>query len=137
MLHRPDGTFDCDLDENFHSQAVPNTCPVEGVSSFYLVIDKSVGLKARIYYPATATDAQGATTATLSILDFFARALSQDPFSVIVFFHNGSFVHSSFSMAIYDQLCCRLVSLSSGAIIVIVSYHRELEHRWSCTYDDG
>jgi gibberellin receptor GID1 len=138
MLRRPDGTFDRDLDENFDSRAVPDARPVEGVSSFDLVIDKSVGLEARIYRPAAAaTDAQGAAAATLSILDFFARAPSRDPFPVIVFFHGGSFVHSSFSTAIYDQLCRRLVRLSRGAVVVSVNYRRAPEHRCPCAYDDG
>jgi gibberellin receptor GID1 len=139
MLRRADGTFDRDLAEYLDRRVPPNARPAEGVSSFDHVIDPSTGLEVRIYRPAPANNAgpaQGAAAVTLPILDFFTGAPSQDPFPVILFFHGGSFAHSSSSTAIYDQLCRRFVRLSNG-IVVSVNYRRAPEHRYPCAYDDG
>ncbi|KAL0458028.1 UNVERIFIED_CONTAM: Gibberellin receptor GID1B [Sesamum latifolium] len=55
---------------------------------------------------------------------------------VIIFFHGGSFVHSSANSAIYDTLCRRLVNTCKAAV-VSVNYRRSPEHRFPCAYDDG
>ncbi|RWV99550.1 hypothetical protein GW17_00037540, partial [Ensete ventricosum] len=64
------------------------------------------------------------------------RPPSPDPFPVIIFFHGGSFAHSSSNTAIYDSLCRRFVSLC-GAVVISVDYRRSPEHRYPCAYDDG
>lgn len=103
MLRRPGGTFDRDLAEFLDRRVPPNARLVEGVSSFDHVIDQSVGLEVRIYraVPNNGAGAEGAAAVTLSILDFLTGAPSPDPFPVIIFFHGGSFAHSSSSTAIY------------------------------------
>ncbi|GJN14229.1 hypothetical protein PR202_gb01024 [Eleusine coracana subsp. coracana] len=135
MLRRADGTFDRDLAEFLDRRVEPNARPADGVSSFDHVIDSSIGLAVRIYRPANVP-AHGAAAVTVRVLDFFAGTPSPDPFPVIIFFHGGSFAHSSSSTAIYDQLCRRFVKLSGG-VVVSVDYRRAPEYRYPCAYDDG
>ncbi|CAN6333106.1 unnamed protein product [Urochloa humidicola] len=136
MLRRADGTFDRHLAE-YHDRCVPPDARAQdGVSSFDHVIDPSVGLEVRIYRAAAANADAGAAAVTLPILDFLTGAPSPDPFPVILFFHGGSFVHSSSGTAIYDKLCRGLVRLSKG-VVLSVNYRRAPEHRYPCAYDDG
>ncbi|CAA6654185.1 unnamed protein product [Spirodela intermedia] len=109
--------------------------PVDGVISFDVIIDRSTNLLSRVYRPAPAgPDASlAAPAAFLAEID---RPLSAAPVSVIVFFHGGSFAHSSSNSAIYDSLCRRFVSMC-GAVVVSVSYRRSPEFRFPCAYDDG
>lgn len=143
MLRRPDGTFDRDLAEYLDRRTPPNAHPAEGVASFDHVIDNSVGLGVRIYRAVAPApnananaNANGAAAATLPILEFLTGAPSADPLPVIIFFHGGSFAHSSSSTLIYDHLCRRLVKLSKG-VVISVDYRRAPEHRYPCAYDDG
>ncbi|KAF0926384.1 hypothetical protein E2562_024110 [Oryza meyeriana var. granulata] len=138
ILRRADGTFERDLGEYLDRRAPANARPVEGVSSFDHVIDQSVGLEVRIYraVDGDAAGDEGAAAVTLPILKFLTDAPAAEPFPVIIFFHGGSFVHSSASSTIYDSLCRRFVKLSKG-VVVSVNYRRAPEHRYPCAYDDG
>ncbi|KAJ3676526.1 hypothetical protein LUZ60_003938 [Juncus effusus] len=132
MLRRPDGTFDRNLAEFLDRRVSANASPINGVCSFDLLIERSTSLLVRIYKPAS-NDPQPATS---SLLEALSRPASPDPFPVIIFFHGGSFAHSSANTAIYDSLCRRFVTLC-GAVVISVNYRRAPEHRYPCAYDDG
>lgn len=124
MLRRPDGTFDRHLAEFLDRKVPSNVSPVNGVISFDLPLDRPTNLLARIYRP------------TSSFADLHLPP-STSPFPVIIFFHGGSFAHSSANSAIYDSLCRRFVSLVGPAVVVSVNYRRSPEHRYPSAYDDG
>ncbi|XP_074576816.1 gibberellin receptor GID1C-like [Curcuma longa] len=131
MLRRPDGTFDRHLAEFLDRKVPPNATPVNGVVSFDVLIDRSNNLLARIYRPAPATAA-----GYVPFLTDLYEPPSTDPFPVIIFFHGGSFAHSSSNSAIYDSLCRRFVSLCD-AVVISVNYRRAPEYKYPCAYDDG
>ncbi|XP_068662737.1 gibberellin receptor GID1C-like [Aristolochia californica] len=127
LLRRPDGTFNRHLAEFLDRKLPANTTPVDGVFSFDVIVDRPTSLLCRLYRPAP--DAQQ------GILEL-EQTPSPEPFPVIVFFHGGSFTHSSANSAIYDTLCRRFVSLCK-AVVVSVNYRRSPENRYPCAYDDG
>ncbi|KAL9228109.1 hypothetical protein vseg_003723 [Gypsophila vaccaria] len=130
LLRRPDGTFNRELNEYLDRKVLANTIPVDGVYSFD-VVDKSTNLLNRIYMPAVGSEAQWGGAAEL-----LEPLSSETVVPVIVFFHGGSFTHSSANSAIYDTLCRRFVSLCK-AVVVSVNYRRSPEHRYPAAYDDG
>ncbi|XP_042373778.1 gibberellin receptor GID1C-like [Zingiber officinale] len=132
MLRRPDGTFDRHLAEFLDRKVPANASPVNGVVSFDLLIDRTNNLLSRIYRPAPPNHPSPAATPLADL----HRSPSPDPFPVIIFYHGGSFAHSSSNTAIYDSLCRRFVSLC-GAVVISVDYRRSPEHRYPCAYDDG
>lgn len=139
LLRRPDGTFNRDLAEFLDRKVPANASPVDGVISFDVIIDRSTNLLSRVYRPAPAPAGAGADASLAAPAAFLAeieRPLSAAPVPVIVFFHGGSFAHSSSNSAIYDSLCRRFVSMC-GAVVVSVSYRRSPEFRFPCAYDDG
>ncbi|KAK8928526.1 Gibberellin receptor GID1C [Platanthera zijinensis] len=135
MLRRPDGSFDRHLAEFLDRKVQANAFPVNGVVTFDRVLDRQTNLLARIYCPAPASG-DGELPQFAAIYEL-QRAPSPDPFPVIIFFHGGSFAHSSSSSAIYDTLCRRFVTLCGGAVVISVDYRRSPEHRYPCAYDDG
>lgn len=129
LLRRTDGTFNRELNEYLDRKVEANTIPIDGVFSFD-IFDKSTNLLNRIYMPAPENGAQWG----IVNLD---KPLSKDEIvPVIVFFHGGSFTHSSANTAIYDTLCRRFVSLCK-AVVVSVNYRRSPEHKYPAAYDDG
>ncbi|MBA0584687.1 hypothetical protein Gorai_015487, partial [Gossypium raimondii] len=89
----------------FLDRKVPaNLNPVDGVFSFDVLIDRATGLLCRIYRPATAEEPEP------NIVEL-EKPVVGDVVPVIIFFHGGSFAHSSANSAIYDTLCRRLVGI--------------------------
>ncbi|XP_010244605.1 PREDICTED: gibberellin receptor GID1C-like [Nelumbo nucifera] len=131
LLRRPDGTFNRHLAEFLDRKVTANTTPVDGVFSFDVIVDRATSLLSRIYRPAPADEAQ--TQAGVMELE---RPLSTEVVPVIIFFHGGSFAHSSANSAIYDTLCRRLVGICN-AVVVSVNYRRSPENRYPCAYEDG
>lgn len=121
LLRRPDGTFNRHLAEFLDRKAPANATPVSGVFSLDVVMDRDSGLWSRIYTPVGATSDSAANAAGLP---------------VIIFFHGGSFAHSSANSAIYDVLCRHFSSFCS-AIVVSVNYRRAPEHIYPAPYEDG
>ncbi|KAG7037530.1 Gibberellin receptor GID1C [Cucurbita argyrosperma subsp. argyrosperma] len=131
LLRRPDGTFNRHLAEFLDRKVPANANPVDGTFSFDVVIDRATGLLCRIYRPAIGDESQ-----STYIVDLEKPVDSEVVAPVIIFFHGGSFAHSSANSAIYDTLCRRLVSICK-AVVVSVNYRRAPENRYPCAYDDG
>ncbi|KAJ6824256.1 gibberellin receptor GID1C [Iris pallida] len=128
MLRRPDGTFDRHLAEFLDRKVPANASPVNGVLSYDILLDRPTNLLARIYRPSPESP---------SFVDLRVPPSSSSPFPVIIFFHGGSFAHSSSNSAIYDSLCRRLVGLFGPSVVVSVNYRRSPEHRYPSAYEDG
>ncbi|CAL0302261.1 unnamed protein product [Lupinus luteus] len=129
LLRRPDGTFDRHLAEFLDRKVPANANPVDRVFSFDVIIDRETNLLGRIYRPAEAEQQH------VSIVDL-EKPASAEVLPVIIFFHGGSFAHSSANSAIYDTLCRRLVGICNS-VVVSVNYRRAPENRYPCAYDDG
>ncbi|MBA0752413.1 hypothetical protein Gogos_001251, partial [Gossypium gossypioides] len=106
-----------------------NANPVDGVFSFDVLIDRGTSLLSRIYRPTTAEEPQP----NIAELE---KPVTAEVVPVIIFFHGGSFAHSSANSAIYDTLCRRLVRLCK-AVVVSVNYRHAPENRYPCAYDDS
>ncbi|CAN6451170.1 unnamed protein product [Victoria cruziana] len=133
LLRRPDGTFNRHLAEFLDRKVPANATPVDGVYSFDVIVERSTSLLSRVYRPSS--DGLGGAAAAAAPVTFDPTS-SDATFPVIIFFHGGSFAHSSANSAIYDTLCRRLVSFCK-AVVVSVNYRRSPEHRFPCAYDDG
>ncbi|CAI9774322.1 unnamed protein product [Fraxinus pennsylvanica] len=129
MLRRPDGTFNRDLAEYLDRKIPANVIPVDGVYSFD-VVDRPTSLLNRIYLPAPENKVQW------GIIDLEKPLNTSEIVPVIIYYHGGSFTHSSANSAIYDTFCRRLVRICNAAV-VSVNYRRSPEHRYPCAYDDG
>ncbi|CAH9145228.1 unnamed protein product [Cuscuta epithymum] len=129
LLRRPDGTFNRHLAEFLDRKVPANANPVQGVFSFDMIIDREIGLLSRIYRPAFDDGSEPS-------LCNLETPVCSDIVPVIIFFHGGSFAHSSCNSAIYDTLCRRLVG-TCKAIVVSVNYRRAPENRYPSAYDDG
>ncbi|KAL3644835.1 Gibberellin receptor gid1b [Castilleja foliolosa] len=129
MLRRSDGTFNRDLNEFLDRKVPANTLPVDGVFSFD-IIDRATGLSNRVYMLA------GDDHPRHGCVDLDKPLSPTQIVPVIIYFHGGSFVHSSANSAIYDIFCRRLVS-TCQTVVVSVNYRRSPEHRYPCAYEDG
>ncbi|XP_073314776.1 gibberellin receptor GID1B-like [Primulina huaijiensis] len=129
LLRRPDGTFDRELDEFLDRKVPANANPVDGVYSFD-VVDRATNLLNRVYLLARDNEPQW------GIAELEKPLSATEAVPVILFFHGGSFVHSSANSGIYDTFCRRLVKTCKAAV-VSVDYRRSPEHRYPCAYDDG
>ncbi|XAR61260.1 Carboxylesterase [Bertholletia excelsa] len=129
MLRRPDGTFNRDLAEFLDRKVQANTIPVDGVYSFD-VVDRTTSLLNRVYRPAPEDESKWGT------IELEKPLSTTEIVPVIIFFHGGSFAHSSANSAIYDTFCRRLVNICK-AVVVSVNYRRAPEHRFPSAYDDG
>lgn len=128
LLRRPDGTFNRDLAEFLDRKVPANANPVDGVFSFDVIVDIETNLLIRIYRPSEGER-------HVSIVDL-EKPVTSEVLPVIIFFHGGSFAHSSANSAIYDTLCRRLVGICN-AVVVSVNYRRAPENRYPCAYEDG
>ena len=129
LLRRPDGTFNRHLAEFLDRKVPANANSIDGVYSFDVIIDRETGLLIRVYRPANAEEQQP------TFVDL-EKPVNSGVVPVIIFFHGGSFAHSSANSAIYDTLCRRLVGICK-AVVVSVNYRRAPENRYPCAYDDG
>ncbi|GMH26005.1 hypothetical protein Nepgr_027848 [Nepenthes gracilis] len=129
LLRRPDGTFNRDLAEFLDRKVPANTIPVDGVFSFDIV-DKSTNILNRVYRAAPENKSQW------GFIELEKPLRTEVVVPIIVFFHGGSFAHSSANSSIYDTFCRRLVNLCK-VVVVSVNYRRSPEHRYPCAYDDG
>ncbi|KAF9605268.1 hypothetical protein IFM89_015884 [Coptis chinensis] len=129
ILRRPDGTFNRHLAEFLDRKVPANANPVDGVFSFDVIIDRATSLLCRIYRMAPEDEVQP------SIIEL-EGPLSNEVVPVIIFFHGGSFAHSSANSAIYDTLSRRLVG-NCKAVVVSVNYRRAPENQFPCAYEDG
>lgn len=129
LLRRRDGTFNRELAEYLDRKVPANANPVDGVFSFD-VINKDTGLLNRVFKPAPPKPAPWAA------IDLEKPLSATRVVPVILFFHGGSFTHSSANSAIYDTFCRRLVGICDAAV-VSVNYRRSPEFRYPCSYDDG
>ncbi|KAH6827657.1 alpha/beta-Hydrolases superfamily protein [Perilla frutescens var. hirtella] len=101
-MMKSDGTFNRDLNEFLDRKVTANANPVDGVYSFDS-LDRPTGLLNRIYLAARENEPQW------GIVEVEKPLSTSEVVPVIVFFHGGSFVHSSANSAIYDTFCRRLV----------------------------
>lgn len=129
LLRRPDGTFNRHLAEFLDRKVSANANPVDGVYSFDVLIDRGTNLLTRVY---RLVDADGGVPSVAEL----EKPVSSDDVPVIIFFHGGSFAHSSSNSAIYDTLCRRLVGICK-VVVVSVNYRRAPEEPYPCAYDDG
>lgn len=129
LLRRADGTFNRELAEFLDRKVPANTIPVDGVFSFDHV-DRKTGLFNRLYQLAPENETR------CNIIELEKPLSTTEIVPVIIFFHGGSFSHSSANSAIYDTFCRRLVSICK-AVVVSVNYRRSPEYRYPCAYDDG
>ncbi|KAJ4892916.1 Gibberellin receptor GID1A [Raphanus sativus] len=137
LLRRSDGTFNRHLAEYLDRKVTANANPEDGVFSFDVVMDRSIGLLSRVYRPAYAPDQEeGRRPPPTSVLDL-EKPVDGEVVPVVLFFHGGSFAHSSANSKIYDTLCRRLVGACKNCVVVSVNYRRAPENPYPCAYDDG
>nr|BAQ20607.1 gibberellin receptor GID1L2 [Lygodium japonicum] len=143
LLRRPDGTLNRNLAEFLDRKRTADATPVDGVASVDVDIERATHLWGRLFWVVVddpppshggandhvnvetgerAVQHQGQTTPVLRPL--------------IIFFHGGSFVHSSANTAIYDTMCRRFAK-TCNAVVLSLNFRRAPEHRYPAAYEDG
>lgn len=132
LLRRPDGTFNRHLAEFLERKAPANSTPVEGVATMDVTIERAIGLWGRVFWATELHEDDNL------LPDSSAETgdLSQRRIPLLVYFHGGSFVHSSANSGIYDAMCRRLAKLC-GTVVLSVNFRRAPEHRYPDAYEDG
>ncbi|KAJ7559491.1 hypothetical protein O6H91_04G087400 [Diphasiastrum complanatum] len=120
ITRRPDGSFNRHLAEFLDRKVGANISPVDGVSTMDVNIDRVTGVWARIFIP----------------VNFQSEESREDKIPVFVYFHGGSFVHSSANSAIYDAVCRSFAKLCR-AMVISVNFRRSPEYRYPVAYEDG
>lgn len=147
FLRRSDGTFDRHLAEFLDRKVDASSTPIEGVSTMDVLIDRPTGVWGRIFWECVsdvaARDGPAANSAQIVPV---MNAEPMDPAQdarlprqqkpLIIYFHGGSFAHSSAKSAIYDTMCRRLTKMC-GVVILSINFRRAPENRYPCAYDDG
>ncbi|KAL5058252.1 hypothetical protein RYX36_029856 [Vicia faba] len=100
LLRRPDGTFNRDLAEFLDRKVLANANPMDGVFSFDVIVERETNFLTLIYHSIEGDE-------SVNIVDL-EKPVTSEVVSVLMFFHGGSFVHSSANSVIYDTLCHRL-----------------------------
>uniref|UniRef100_A0A0D9XQP2 Alpha/beta hydrolase fold-3 domain-containing protein n=1 Tax=Leersia perrieri TaxID=77586 RepID=A0A0D9XQP2_9ORYZ len=114
---RADGTINRRLLDFLDARVPPSPSPRHGVASLDLLLDASIPLSARLFYPV-------------------AGEAKPKPVPVVVFFHGGGFAYLSASSREYDA-ACRRIARHAAAAVLSVDYRRSPEHRFPAPYDDG
>lgn len=130
LLRRPDGTFNRHLAEFLDRKAPANATPVEGVASMDVTMERATGLWGRIFWASEQPQ----------IREESSQEEQEDeerlPKPLLIYFHGGSFAHSSANSAIYDSMCRRLAKMC-GAVVLSVNFRRAPERRYPAAYEDG
>eukprot|EP00249_Psilotum_nudum_P021142 c27991_g1_i1 orf=1167-2189(+) len=120
LLRRPDGTFNRHLAEFLDRKVSANATPMEGVATMDVIIERMTGVWGRIFWPCPTEQTE----------------LHQEMKPVMIYFHGGSFAHSSANSAIYDAMCRRLARMCN-IVVILVNFRRSPEHRFPAAYEDG
>ncbi|MCO5587899.1 hypothetical protein L7F22_041851 [Adiantum nelumboides] len=121
LLRRPDGTFNRHLAEFLDRKVPANAMPADGTATKDIVINRAIALWGRLFW---ASDSYADSRVPLR----------KQP--LLVYFHGGSFVHSSANSSIYDAMCRRIVKMC-GVVVFSVNFRRAPEHRYPAAYEDG
>nr|BAQ20606.1 gibberellin receptor GID1L1 [Lygodium japonicum] len=139
LLRRPDGTINRNLAEFLDRKRTANATPVEGVASVDVDIQRATHLWGRLFWGVVDPPLNGGTndmnveTGERAVQDQ-GHATSLRP--LLIFFHGGSFVHSSANTAIYDTMCRRLAK-TCNAVVLSLNFRRAPEHKYPAAYEDG
>lgn len=145
VLRRPDGTFNRYLAEFLDRKVPASTSPVDGVATLDVLINRATGLWGRIFFESKSPSQQQRMEGEERrqqpdeqiAKECAGQCVEPHPSKpLLIFFHGGSFVHSSANSAIYDAMCRRLVTMC-GLVVLSTNFRRAPDHRYPCAYDDG
>ena len=158
LLRRPDGTFNRQLAEFLDRHVPANLMPVDGIASMDVLIEPETGVWGRIFWECDQEEIEEDHMPHEMDEDRITREVNQDriPHEInddhhhpqwregrqqsskplVIYFHGGSFAHSSANSAIYDAMCRRLAKMCR-VVILSVNFRRAPENRYPCAYEDG